>query len=112
MYDRKDKRRLYMLIKLYLSSKITEEDFCDEIYYTYDLNIDDETLTSDEKTIFKKLALVTGRFSEFEQDHKKHPGSFFTATDIRRKVIETRKKLQKNFEELEKSGELRQVLAK
>ena len=85
----------------------TEEDFCDEIYYTYDLNIDDETLTSDEKTIFKELALVTSRFSEFEQDHKKHPGAFFTATDIRRKVIETRKKLQKNFEELEKSGELR-----
>ena len=45
MYDNNDKRRLYWLIDQYLLNKIDESIFCDEFYYSYDLEVSSETLS-------------------------------------------------------------------
>ena len=39
MYEKNDKRRVYWLIDLYLAGKIDDKTFCDEFYYSYDLEI-------------------------------------------------------------------------
>ena len=41
MYEKNDKRRVYWLIDLYLAGKIDDKTFCDEFYYSYDLEMDE-----------------------------------------------------------------------
>lgn len=93
MFDKKDKRRLYWLIDSYLSGKITARVFCDEFYYSYDIEINSDLLTKLEEDIFSQLSIVSSRFSEFEKDHKKHPKAFFTEKDLKQKIIEVKEKL-------------------
>ena len=94
MYDKKDKRRLYWLIEQYLSAKIDESTFCDEYYYSYDLEIDDENLSEIERRAFSDLSKVCSRFSQHEEDHKLDSHAFFTSQDLRKRIIETQIKLE------------------
>lgn len=96
MYDKRDKRRLYWLIEQYLSGRIDESIFCDEFYYSYDLEIDNNTLTDIEKVVFAELSTVAGRFSEYEEDHLGLPNGFYTAEELKQKIIETKEKLDGN----------------
>lgn len=102
MYPRTNKRRLYQIIEMYLSDRINEPSFCDEFYYSYDLEIDYDTLTDEENHVFGELSDVASRFSEFEEDHVDHPGVYYTKEELRKKILETKNKLKKSFEELEK----------
>ena len=94
MHDKTDKRRLYELMEMYLSGKIDAWTFCNEYYYSYDLELDRETLTELEAKSFSELSTVSGRFSNIEDDLKKYPGTFFTEEQLRQKIIETKEKLQ------------------
>lgn len=94
MYDKSDKRRLYWLIDQYLSGRIDEPIFCDEFYYSYDLEVDSNTLTDIEKVVFAELSTVAGRFSEYEEDHLGLPNGFYTVEELKQKIIETKEKLQ------------------
>jgi len=78
----------------YLSGKIDGDTFCNEYYYCYALELDYDTLTDLERDAFRGLSLVSGRFSSIEEDIKKYPGTYFTEEDLRKKVQETREKLQ------------------
>lgn len=78
MFAKNDKRRLYQLMDMYLSGFIEAPTFCDEFYYSYDLEMDYKTLSKEEHSAFSELSTVSGRFSEFEEDHKKYPGAYFT----------------------------------
>ena len=93
MYERTDKRHIYYLIDMYLSDKIEESTFCDEFYYSYDLELDRSTLTEEERKAFFELGEVAGRFSEFIEDHKKYPGVYYSKDELRKKVIETKNRL-------------------
>jgi len=94
MFEKNDKRRLYQVMDMYLSGNINDKVFCDEFYYSYDLEIDLDTLTDLEKKAFSELSTVSDRFSEFEEDHIKYPKGFFTAEELKQKIIETKEKLQ------------------
>ncbi|WP_312763983.1 hypothetical protein [Epilithonimonas sp.] len=93
MYHKSDKRRLYWLIDQYLLGKINELIFCDEFYYSYDLEVDSNTLTDIEKAAFTELSRVSSRFSQYEEDHKLDPKAFSTVEELRQKIIETKEKL-------------------
>lgn len=94
MYNKKDKRRLYQLMDLFLKEQITASVFCDEFYYSYDLEIDNKTLTIEEQLAFSDLSNVSSRFSEFKEDHEKYPNAFFTEIELREKIIQTMEKLR------------------
>lgn len=102
MYERTDKRRIYQLIDLYLNHEIDESTFCDEFYYSFDLELDCDVLNSDEREAFYKLSLATSRFSKFEEDIKKNPGVYYTKDELNAKIKETKKQLMQYFLALEK----------
>jgi hypothetical protein len=94
MYDKNDKRRLYWLIDKYLLGKINESTFCDEFYYSYNLEIDSRVLNDIEQQAFSELGKVTSRFSQYEEDHKLDALAFSTVKELKQKIIETREKLK------------------
>ncbi|WP_347066848.1 hypothetical protein [Flavobacterium sp. WV_118_3] len=94
MYDKSDKRRLYWLISQYLLGKIDEPFFCDEFYYSYDLEVDSNTLTDIEKVAFAELSQISSRFSQYEEDHKLDSKAFSTVEELKQKIIETKEKLK------------------
>jgi hypothetical protein len=94
MYDKSDKRRLYWLIEQYLLGKINELTFCDEFYYSYDLEINEEILTEVERQSFKELSEVSSRFSQYEEDHKLDARAFSTVQELKQKIMETKDKLK------------------
>jgi hypothetical protein len=105
MYEKTDKRRIYQLIDMYLSGKINESTFCHEFYCSYDLELDYNTLTEDEYKSFYELSEITIRFSEFEEDIKKYPGVYYTKNELKKKIIETKRKLERYFNELKTNGQ-------
>ena len=94
MFEKDDKRRLYWLIDHYLSDKIDERTFCDEYYYSYDLEIDYGTFSDVEQKAFNELSVISSRFSEFEEDHQLDARAFSTKEELRQKVQETQEKLK------------------
>lgn len=94
MYEKSDKRRLYWLIDQYLFGKIDEPTFCDEFYYSYDLEINNKTFSDVEQQTFAELSNVSSRFSQYEEDHKLDARAFSTVQELKQKIIETKEKLQ------------------
>ncbi len=99
MYDKKDKRRLYWIIDEYLLGKINEQVFCDEFYYSYDLELNHHTLTEIETISFSELSEVASRFSQFKEDHKLDASAFSSVMELRQKIVETKEKLNKQNSE-------------
>ena len=95
MYAKNDKQRLYWLIDQYLLDKIDEPTFCDEFYYSYDLEINKDMLSESEQLAFSDLSNVSNRFSQYEEDHKLDEKAFSSVKEMREKIIETKEKLQK-----------------
>ncbi len=95
MFPKDDKRRLYQLIDMLLAGQITASIFCDEFYYSYDLEIDYDMLSSLEYSAFSELEQVSSRFSEFKDDHEKYPGVYSDEEELKQKAIETIQKLRK-----------------
>jgi hypothetical protein len=93
MYEKKDKRRLYWLIEQFLSEKISASTFCDEFYYSYDLEIDHKTLSATERVAFKELGEVSSRYSQYDEDHNLDRMAFTTTEQLKQKAIETKHKL-------------------
>jgi len=94
MFSKDDKRRLYQLMDIFLSGVITASKFCDEFYYSYNLEIDYDTLTESEQTAFAELEEVSSRFSSYKEDHEKYPGTYYTEEELRQEVIKTKERLE------------------
>jgi hypothetical protein len=90
MFAKCDKRRLYWLIDQYLSGNIDETTFCDEFYYSYNLEIIPESLTKKEVQAFSELSKVSSRFSQYETDQELDPRAFSRTSELKQKIIETR----------------------
>ena len=89
MFKNNDKRRLYWLMEMYLTNKINASTFCDEYYYCYDLELYRATLTENEELLFLNLNKIVKRFSPFVEDIKNYPGTYYTETELKQKIIET-----------------------
>ena len=85
---------MYWLIDQYLLGKIDEQTFCDEFYYSYDLEINIEILSEIEKHTFTDISIVSSRFSNYEQDYKLDERAFSTVQELKEKIIEAKVKLQ------------------
>jgi hypothetical protein len=94
MFPKDDKRRLYQLIDMFLAKQITASVFCDEFYYSYDLEIDYDTLSALEYSAFSELEKVSSRFSQFNEDLEKYPGVYYNEEELKQKILETKEKLQ------------------
>ena len=88
MIKRSDKQYLLVLIALYLENKITTTAFCNEFYYSYDLEVNENDLTAVEKMLYEELSIVTSRFSDYEEDHKALPNGFSTKEELKTKAQE------------------------
>ena len=106
MYEKTDKRIIYQLIDMYLLGKITESTFCREFYCSYDLELDYDTLTEEEYKSFYELSKIVSRFSEFEEDIKKYPGTYYSKEEVRKKIVATKEQLIKRFEKLNKNSDI------
>ena len=93
MYEKTDKRRIYELMDIYLANQIDAWTFCNEFYYCYDLELDINVLTELEAEVFSELAIVSGRFTKFEEDLKKYPGTYFTEEQLKLKILESKDRL-------------------
>lgn len=93
MFEKNDKRRLNWLIDQFLENKIDAETFCDEFHECYGLELGLDALTPLEEEIFYELSVVANRFSPFEEDLIKYPGTYFTEAELRQKIIDTKNKL-------------------
>ena len=94
MFSKDDKRRLYQLIDLFLTKQITATVFCDEFHNSYDLEIDYNTLSPLEYSAFSELGKVSNRFSRFEEDIQKYPGTYYNEEELKQKIIETKERLK------------------
>lgn len=90
MYNKDDKRRLYWLIEQYILGQIDEPLFCDEYYYSYDLQISKDTLSDIERRVFSELSTVSSRFSQYKEDHKLDARAFTTLQELKQKNCEYR----------------------
>ena len=91
----RNKKYLYILLNVYLKGEINEVTFCDEFYKAYNLGEVEERLEETEDSIFNPLSEVAGRFSEFESDHEKYPGVYYTKAELAEKILETKTALMK-----------------
>lgn len=93
VFEKTDIRRVYWLIDLYLTNKISADIFCNEFYVCYDLEVDKDILTQEEHTAFSELSTIAGRCSTFAEDHINLPGVYYTEQDLKNKVNEVKKLL-------------------
>lgn len=94
MFEYNDKRRLYWLIDQYLLHKMPIWEFENEYYKSYCLETNLDTLSEEEEKAFNALADVATRFSYFEEDHKNHPGVYYTFEELHQKILETKNALK------------------
>lgn len=83
MFPKNDKRRLYQLMDMFFEMQITASVFCDEFYYSYDVEIDYHTLSSLEYAAFSELEKVSSRFSQFNKDLEKYPGVYYNEKELK-----------------------------
>jgi hypothetical protein len=95
MYTKNDKRRLYWLIECFIEKKIDESTFCNEFYYSYDLEIDVNDLNEQELNLFDELNAIASRFSPYESDYNLDKRAFTTKEQLREKIAEVYIKLKK-----------------
>jgi len=76
------------LMNRFLSGQMRAREFCDEFYMAYDLEVLETDITDGELFILKNLSPYIDRYSEFKSDHKKFPGIYYTADELRNKVQE------------------------
>lgn len=93
MYEKNDKRRLYWLVDEYISNRINESVFCDEYYFSYNMEINQADLLDYEKDQFESISKIASRFSEFEEDHKLDAKAFSSSQELREKILEAKKVL-------------------
>lgn len=93
MYGKDDKRRLYWLINEFLRGKIPASIFCDEFYYSYDLEIPKNVFSDIEYRAFSELNETLSRFSAYESDHLLDPKAFANEKELMEKIKDTKEKL-------------------
>jgi len=81
-------RRVYHLIEQYISEQISDDTFCDEFYYCYELNIDHSTLASLEREAFAAIGDIAERFTNINDDRKPETVATSNSAQLRKAVKE------------------------
>lgn len=97
MFKKNNKNFIYNIIDMYLAGKIDASTFCDEFYYSYDLELDHDFLNENEKKVFSDLGKVVDRFSPFDEDLKKYPKVYFSEKELKKCILDSRDKLDDSF---------------
>ncbi|MDP1608655.1 MAG: colicin immunity domain-containing protein [Chlamydiales bacterium] len=97
MFNKVNKKYIYSIIDMYLSEKIDASTFCDEFYYSYDLELDHNCLNEIEKKVFSDLGEIVDRFSPFEKDLKEYPQFFVSEKDLKKSVSFSKGQLGDSF---------------
>ncbi|MGE0198246.1 MAG: colicin immunity domain-containing protein [Simkaniaceae bacterium] len=100
MYKKNDRKYLYWIIEMYLSGNINEEVFCERFHDSFGVEIDSRCFSIEEEKIFEDLNSIVRRFSSVKEDLKQYPGFFYNEKQLRDKVTETQKKLNKTLNEV------------
>lgn len=84
------KEKLYYLLQEFQRGNYGIKTFCDEFTEIFDMELDYDSLTNLENQLFNELEIMTGRFSEFEEDLK-IPNVYFSAEQVKKKINEVLK---------------------
>lgn len=84
----RQKTAIRNLLEEYSCDKVNTIDFCNKIYEWYDICDYKDGAEPNEKKWLDELSTITGRYSEFSEDHKLAPKAFTTESDIKAKVRE------------------------
>jgi len=79
------KEQLMYLLKHYYMGEYTTIIFVDEFHRIYNFEVTNSDLSQKELELLSELAMMTGRFSFFEEDLK-IPNAFFNENDIKQKA--------------------------
>jgi hypothetical protein len=93
MYSNCDKKKIYWLINQYAMGNIDADIFCDEYHECYDLELNLDTLTEMESRLFSELSTIAGRFTSFQEDLEKYPGTYFDEKQLKEKINQIKKNL-------------------
>ena len=88
------REQLWYLINGLLDGSYCISVFCDEFTRIYNIDCDFSTMTEAEKIGFADIERIACRFSDFEEDLK-IPNVFCTEAQVRAKVEEVKKRLNK-----------------
>jgi len=75
------REQLWYLIRGVVNDSYEVTIFCDEFERIYNFETDNEQLSEQERSMFRSLSKMAGRFSEFEEDLK-IPNMYFNKEDI------------------------------
>ena len=87
-----NREKLWYLINGLLEESYSPKTFCDEFTRIYDLEIDYDTLSEEEKCEFRDLSEMAGRFSD-DADEITIPHMYFSANEIIDKAKHIKKEL-------------------
>lgn len=93
-YDSSDKSKIYNIIDLYASNEIDAHNFCDQFLKCYGMEVDPNTLTTQEEKSFSKLADLAVEFATFEEDFKKYHDTYYTEATLKEEVFYVQSMLQ------------------
>ena len=79
------KEQIEYLLKEYCKDKYATSIFVSEFNKLYDLEMDYSLFSEQEYELMKELAIVTGRFSPFEEDMST-PNAYFNETEVKKKA--------------------------
>lgn len=85
---------IYYLLEQYFFNEVNTIDFCNKFYDWYDLGTYRDNIKPNEQKWFDELSTLTGRYSEFKEDHNIDPKAFTSGTEIKKKVKEVLRNLQ------------------
>ena len=86
MYEQSDKRRIYWAIEEFTSGRMPPKQFCDEFHFCFDLEVDLESLTTIENSVFTKLSEVVSRYSDHPSDFLALPKGFASFDELKSAV--------------------------
>jgi len=96
-FNKNDKKTLYQLINFFLEGTIDAEYLCNEYYKSFDLEININDFSNEELTAFTDLSFIVSRYSNSNEDIIDYPNTYFNEIDLKKKVIETKEKLEYQF---------------
>ena len=85
---------IYYLLEQYFFNEVSTIDFCNKFYDWYDLGTYRGNIKLNEQKWLDELSTLTGRYSEFKEDHDVDPKAFTSKTEIKKKVKEILRHLQ------------------
>jgi len=95
-YDSSDKSKIYNIIDQYTSHETDAHNFCDQFLKCYGMEVDPNTLTTQEEKAFSKLADLAVEFAAFEEAFKKYRDSYYTEETLKEEVLYVQEKLSIN----------------